>query len=171
MRSVRKQYRENKATYSCQRPLPLLDAVIQESLRLWPSLFFLGQRVTPPEGLQLGSTFIPGNTIVQLQPFVINRDPRNFVSPNEFMPERWTTRPDLVINRDAFIPFSTGPYDCVGKRLAYMEMRSVIAKVVDEFDVCVPEGFVEEAYWAKVKDHITAAPPPDQEMLFLKAVE
>ncbi|KAK7187825.1 benzoate 4-monooxygenase cytochrome P450 [Paraphaeosphaeria sporulosa] len=171
MRSVRKEYRESKATYSCQRALPLLDAVVHESLRLWPSLFFLGQRVTSPEGVRIGSTFIPGNTIVQIQPFVINRDPRNFLDPDEFIPERWTTRPDLVINKDAFIPFSTGPYDCVGKRLAYMEMRSVIARIVDEFDIHLPDGFIQEDYWKKVKDHITAAAPPSQEMMFLKVVE
>ncbi|KAF2443276.1 cytochrome P450 [Karstenula rhodostoma CBS 690.94] len=168
MHSVRKEYRESQATYSCQRSLPFLDAVIHESMRLWPSLFFLGQRVTPPEGLQLGSTFIPGNTIVQLQPFVIHRDPRSFVRPDEFIPERWTTRRELVLNKDAFFPFSTGPYDCVGKRLAYMEMRSVITKVVGEFDVCLPEDFKKEVYWGDVRDHITAAAPPDQEVMFLK---
>ncbi|KAL1594379.1 hypothetical protein SLS60_010139 [Paraconiothyrium brasiliense] len=168
MRAVRQEYREREATYHCQRPLPLLDAVIHESLRLWPSLFFLGQRVTPTDGLQIGSRFIPGNTIVQIQPFVMNRDPRNFASPDDFIPERWTTRPELVINREAFLPFSTGPYDCVGKRLAYMEMRSVIAKVVGEFDVCLPEEFQEEVYWGSVKDHVTAAAPPNQEVMFCK---
>jgi cytochrome P450 len=168
MQAIRQEYLENKATYHCNRPLLLLDAVIQESLRLWPSLFFVGQRVTPPSGLQIGSVYIPGSTVVQLQPFVIHRDPRNFVRPDEFIPERWMTRPELVLNKEALLPFSTGPYDCVGKRLAYMEMRSVIARVMGEFDVCLPKGFKEEEYWGEVRDHITAAAPPNQVVMFCK---
>jgi cytochrome P450 len=112
--------------------------------------------------------FIPGNTVVQLQPFVIQRDPRNFSRPDEFIPERWTTRPELVLNKEAFLPFSTGPYDCVGKRLAYMEMRSVIAKVVGEFDVCLPKSFKQEVYWGDIRDHVTAAAPPNQVVMFCK---
>lgn len=30
------------------------------------------------------------------------------MKPNEFIPERWTTRPELVLNRSAFVPFGTG---------------------------------------------------------------
>lgn len=170
MRALRNEYRNYETTYNCQRSIPLLDAVIHESLRLWPSLFFLGQRVVQPHGLQIGSRFLPGNTIVQLHPFVINRDPRNFAYPEDFIPERWTTKPELVLNKDAFIPFSTGPYDCVGKRLAYMEMRSVVARVIAEFDVRLPKDFAEAAYWGAVKDHITASAPPNQEVMFCKVV-
>lgn len=43
-----------------------LDAVINETMRLHPAVPSGVQRVTPPEGLQIGETFIPGNTIVQV---------------------------------------------------------------------------------------------------------
>lgn len=159
MRAIRKEQRENAAEYHCQRPLPLLDAVIHESMRLWPSVFFAAQRITPPEGLTINNHFIPGNMIIHMPPFTINRDARNFADPDSFIPERWTERPELVFNKSAFNPFSTGPYNCAGKGLAMMEMRSVVGRVVDEFDVILPEGFVAETYWGGIKDHFTAGPP------------
>jgi cytochrome P450 len=167
MQALRKEIRANEATYHCEGPLPLLDAVIQESMRLWPSVYFASQRVTPPEGLTIGTHFIPGNMLVQIPPFVLNRDPRNFVNPDKFIPERWLDRPELVLWKDAFMPFSTGPYNCAGKGLAMMELRSMISRVVKEFDVVLPDDCKEEIYWGGIRDHFTAG-PPKQNVKFVK---
>jgi cytochrome P450 len=128
-------------------------------MRMWPSVFFGSQRITPPQGLEINGNFIPGNTIVHMPLFPLFRDPRNFVQPDTFIPERWTSKPELVLNRNVFIPFSTGPYNCAGKALAMMELRSVVARVVNEFDVVLDEGFDVEAYWEGIMDHFTAGPP------------
>lgn len=62
-------------------------------------------------------------------------------------------------NRAAFIPFSTGPYSCAGKALAMMELRSVVGRVIAEFDVRLDEGVDVNAYWEGIKDHFTAGAP------------
>ncbi|EUC47469.1 hypothetical protein COCMIDRAFT_24632 [Bipolaris oryzae ATCC 44560] len=157
--AIRTEFLANAHSYDCQRPLPLLEAVIYESLRIWPSVFFGSQRVTPPEGMDINGHFIPGNMIVHIPLFPLFRDPRNFVAPDEFIPERWTTRPELVRNRAAFIPFSTGPYSCAGKALAMMELRSMVGRVIAEFDVRLDEGVDVNAYWEGIKDHFTAGAP------------
>ncbi|KAJ4985563.1 benzoate 4-monooxygenase cytochrome P450 [Stagonosporopsis vannaccii] len=164
---IRKEHRLNLSEYHCSKSLPLLDAVINESMRLWPSLFFASQRITPPGGLTINGHFIPGDTIVHMPPIVLNRDARNFVRPDEFVPERWTTKPELVLNKTAFLPFSTGQYSCVGKALAYMELRSVVRRVVNEFDIILSDGFVADEYWNGVKDHFSAG-PPRQEAIFVE---
>jgi cytochrome P450 len=169
MRALRKEIRDNAATYHCLRPQPLLDAIINESLRMWPSVFFPSQRVTPPEGLVIKSHFIPGNIIVCIPSFALYRDPRNFVQPDEFIPERWLDREkELVKRRDAFMPFSTGPYNCAGKGLAMMELRSVVSRVVGEFDIVLPEGFRGEEFFEEIKDHFTAG-APGVEVRFVRA--
>ncbi|KZM21184.1 heme binding [Ascochyta rabiei] len=168
--AIRAEHCANASTYHCARSLPLLDSVINESMRLWPSVFFASQRVTPPEGLTINGHFIPGNTIVQIPPFVLNRDARNFVDPDSFVPERWTSRPEMVMNKAAFLPFSTGSYSCAGKNLAWMELRSVVGRVVNEFDVRLPEEFVEETYWEGIREHFTAG-PPRQEVRFIRVGE
>ncbi|KAF4502235.1 cytochrome P450 oxidoreductase [Fusarium agapanthi] len=86
----------------------LLDAVINETLRMHPAVPSGTQRVTPPEGLIVGDQRIPGNTIVQVPSCTVFRDARCFKWPDQFVPERWTTRPDLIINKSVFIHFNIG---------------------------------------------------------------
>lgn len=44
-------------------------------------------------------------------------DPRTFPRGDEFIPERWTTRPELVRDATVYSPFSVGRFSCVGKQL------------------------------------------------------
>jgi cytochrome P450 len=168
MHALRKELREHASSYHCQRSLSLLDAIINESMRVSPSVFFATQRVTPPEGIKIKEHFIPGNMIVQIPHFALYHDPRNFVRPDEFLPERWLDQPELVLRKDAFFPFLVGPYSCAGKALAMMELRSVISRVISEFDVKVPEGFDGQRYFDGIKDHVTAE-GPEADVTFVKA--
>lgn len=71
----------------------------------------------------------------------IQTDPRYFEKPLEFIPERWTEeRPEAIIEKRAFMPFGTGPYNCVGQKLAILELRSVIANLVRNFEISFAEG-------------------------------
>jgi cytochrome P450 len=94
------------------------------------------------------------------------------VQPDEFIPERWTTRPELIINKSACIPFVMGPYKCPGKAIAMMELRSVIAKTVSRYDISFPKGakFDVDDFFLGVKDHFTAGIPL-QELVFTQRKE
>ena len=74
----------------------------------------------------------------------MHRDPRYFSPfPDRFWPERWlqsgstSTSDKGTLNTNAFIPFSYGPRNCVGKRLAIVEMQMVVALLVQRFDFSV----------------------------------
>lgn len=71
----------------------------------------------------------------------IQRDPRYFAKPLTFLPERWTDEePDAVIDKRAFMPFSFGAYNCVGQKLAMMELRSVTANLIRSFEMSYADG-------------------------------
>lgn len=53
--------------------LKYLQACIDESLRLYPPVPSGVQRMSPPSGQQIGDVFIPGNTIVQVPSYTLNR--------------------------------------------------------------------------------------------------
>ncbi|CAK7204871.1 hypothetical protein SEUCBS139899_007633 [Sporothrix eucalyptigena] len=114
--------------------LEYLQACIDETLRLHPAVPGGVQRLTSPEGLQIGDHHIPGNTIVQIPTHTINRDARFFAEPNEFIPERWTSRKELSMEPSVFAPFSTGRYSCVGKQLGLMELRTVTSQLVRRYN-------------------------------------
>lgn len=158
------------STFSSQTAYPVLESVVSEALRLYPPALFASQRETPREGLQVGQVFIPGNTVVSMPHYQLHRDPRNFVNPEEFVPERWTTRSDMILNRSASMPFSMGKSNCPGKSLALMEIRSVVARILNEFDVSFPEGVeFNMSFFDDIKDHFVAS-VPKQELVFTQRI-
>ncbi|OAL56219.1 putative cytochrome P450 oxidoreductase [Pyrenochaeta sp. DS3sAY3a] len=122
--------------------IPLLLGIINESLRLHPPVPTGVQRVTPPEGATIAGRFIPGEMVVTTPTYSLHRalDPRAFVDPDAFIPERWTTKPELVIRKDAFIAFGYGTYNCAGKPLAMMQLRMVVAMVIKRYELSFPLG-------------------------------
>lgn len=64
--------------YSNARSSPLLDAIIQEALRLYPAITFTSQRVVPKDGLNIGNVYIPGDTIVSIATWQLHRGKHSF---------------------------------------------------------------------------------------------
>ncbi|KAH8825614.1 cytochrome P450 [Flagelloscypha sp. PMI_526] len=125
-------------SYSEVKDIPYLEGVINEALRLHPAIPGGLSRVTPREGLTIGGTWIPGNTVVSVPTYTIQRDERYWDEPLEFKPERWENEGTAVdMSRDAFMPFGRGPWVCVGKAMARMELRMVLARIVLNFDLVI----------------------------------
>ncbi|KAF9695590.1 hypothetical protein EKO04_006412 [Ascochyta lentis] len=118
---------------------PWLLSIINETLRLYPPVPGGLQRQTPPEGATIAGRYVPGNMVVSTPTYALHRDPRAFVRPDEFLPERWT-QPSLILRKDAFVPFSYGTYNCAGRPLAMMQLRMVVAMVVQKFELSFAPG-------------------------------
>jgi cytochrome P450 len=99
-------------------------------------------------------------------------DERAFTQPNEFIPDRWTTKPDLVKNASVFTPFGTGQfplsiafletntaipgrYSCAGKQLGLMELRSVTSQVIRDYAVRLAEKQRPGDFLGACKDGFT----------------
>ncbi|KAM3416245.1 hypothetical protein BST61_g7851 [Cercospora zeina] len=68
---------------------PLLNATIEESLRLYGAAPGALPRTVPAGGIDLGGFFLPQNSIVSTHAYSMHRDPDIFDKPLEFMPQRW----------------------------------------------------------------------------------
>ncbi|KAL3462282.1 cytochrome P450 [Aspergillus heterothallicus] len=138
------------------RRLPYLEAVINETIRLKPAVPSGQPRQTPPGGLQIDEMWIPGDTIVVVPQHVIQRDDRYFPHGAEFIPERWLEKKGtLIVHEEAFFPFQTGRYGCVGKQLALMEMRIAIARLALEFDISLADAEAAKLFDQGAKDTFT----------------
>jgi len=137
------------------RDLPHLNGIINETLRMHPPVPSGVLRQTPPEGLHINEHFIPGNVTVGIPTYAISRSERCYERPNEWVPERWYEKTEMVREKGAFAPFSLGPYGCIGKQLALMELRTVIAELVTKFDVKFAAGETGRNLIEKTEDYFT----------------
>jgi len=113
-----------------------LNAVINEGLRVYPPVPSSLPRVIPDEGAMVCGKWLPGGTSVCVIPYAMFMSPTNYKDPYSFIPERWLGDPKYVNDdKNAFQPFSFGPRGCIGKNLAYAEMRLVLAKLLWHFDL------------------------------------
>ncbi|GME37966.1 cytochrome p450 [Neofusicoccum parvum] len=143
--------------------VPLLEPIINETLRLQPPIPSGNPRVTPPEGLYVrdakyGDISIPGNIVVYMPQWVIQHDERYFKRPYEFIPTRWIAgSPDssLLVERSAWFPFQVGTYYCVGQKLAIWELKSVLARTIAKFEVCFAQGEDGESFINGSRDQWT----------------
>lgn len=149
-------------TVDAVRDLPYLNALVKEALRLHPPAPSGIARDTPPEGLQMGDVFIPGNITVTTPLYSIHRSEKAFVDPDDFIAERWTTRPELILHKTAFALFLIGPFACIGKQLAYNEMRTVAAMLVLTFKMRLADGEDGRALLSDSLDVFTMSVAPLQ---------
>jgi cytochrome P450 len=118
--------------------LEYLGACIEEGLRLYPPVAVGTPRTVPQGGATVCGRWVPGGTIVQAPMYSIQRSSTNFKDPDSFRPERFLAEGLYVYGsdrRDAMNTFSTGPRNCIGKNLAYHEMRLILANILLHFDL------------------------------------
>jgi cytochrome P450 len=104
--------------------LPLTDAVLHESIRLYPPAWAIGRTAT--ESREAGGFTIPRRATVVVSPWLLHRDARWFPEPLEFSPRRWLAGPNP---RHAYVPFGAGPRVCIGEPFAWMEAALLLATI------------------------------------------
>ncbi|PVH96874.1 cytochrome P450, partial [Periconia macrospinosa] len=140
--------------------LPYFNAVLEEALRVYPPLAVTLPRTTPLSGEVIAGKFVAGGTTVGVNHWSYNYSSENFKDPEFFLPERWLSEENSSVEqrerfagdqRKQFNPFSFGPRNCIGKNLAYAEMRLIMGRLLWNFDIELEPGFEN---WAKQKVYI-----------------
>lgn len=127
---------EEEITIEEVNKLGYMIACLQEGLRYYPPVPTGFPRVVPVGGDTISGRWIPEGTAVQISQHAANHSPRNFKDPDSFVPERWLGSEKYKDDNRAVVnPFSFGPRNCLGKNLAYAEMRLILAKVLFNFDI------------------------------------
>uniref|UniRef100_A0A7S4R836 Cytochrome P450 n=1 Tax=Alexandrium monilatum TaxID=311494 RepID=A0A7S4R836_9DINO len=121
-------------TYASLKELKYLSAVVDEGLRLHPSVPYDGKGCVRDDVLP-GGIRIRAGTAVMFCPYAQGRCKELWGQDAEaFRPERWLemkSRPSDF----AYSAFNAGPRICLGKSLAYLEMTAFLARLLDSFDL------------------------------------
>lgn len=106
--------------------LPVLRAVLNEALRLYPPIWLLSR--IAQEDVTLGEYLIPRGTRIYISPYVTQRIEALFPDADSFNPERWLIS-DNPVPKFSFIPFSRGKRSCIGESLALLSSSIVIYEI------------------------------------------
>jgi cytochrome P450 len=105
--------------------LPLLDAVVHESLRLFPPAANGARRAKVP--VELGAHRLPEGSVIIFSEYVSHHLPDVFPNPEHFMPERFFSHKPSPFE---FLPFGAGARSCLGNHFALLEMKIAVALIV-----------------------------------------
>ncbi|MFL5818166.1 MAG: cytochrome P450 [Conexibacter sp.] len=123
-----------------------LTATIQETLRHRPVfLFAIPRAVRAP--IQIGdwTHLPPAHLLVCL--YLLHHDPQLFADPHRFTPERFLdTQPD----GDAWLPWGGGRKRCLGWRLAFLELQTILATALARYAIEPAHPTLERPRWRSV---------------------
>jgi len=123
-------------TFTNTAHLKLLNAVIYETFRLYPPVPGALPRVVPKNGATVAGTAFPPDTKIGIPQYAAYRSKRNFTDPETFAPDRFMDNEAYAQDKRSIMqPFSVGPRNCIGQSLAWAEMRTILSRLVWNFDM------------------------------------
>ncbi|XP_031477230.1 nicotine N-demethylase CYP82E3-like [Nymphaea colorata] len=132
--------RERQVEESDIKNLPYLQAIVKESMRLYPALPLLPPHQST-EPVQLGGYHIPVGTTLFVNAWKIFRDPVLWTDAEEFWPERFLTSCkdiDFGGQSFAFMPFGSGRRMCAGWTMALQVIHLALARLLQSFEWSTP---------------------------------
>ncbi|KAI0894774.1 cytochrome P450 ClCP1 [Annulohypoxylon nitens] len=131
---------DDEITLTSVGKLSYMLACLNECLRAYPPVPTGMPRVSPKGGCFVLGKFVPEGSVVAVWQYSINHDPKLWTEPHTFAPERFLGDPKFKNDRfDAMQPFSIGPRNCIGRNLAYAEMRLILARIIFNFDMKIAD--------------------------------
>ncbi|MFM8639617.1 MAG: cytochrome P450 [Planctomycetota bacterium] len=110
---------------------PFTEACMKEILRLYAGVP-VAVRVTGAP-VEVRGHVIPSHRPLMAFLICMQRDPRSFERPLDFVPERWLPGTELRMDASAYMPFGTGPHICIGESAAKLIMRRLMPAACSRF--------------------------------------
>ncbi|KAF8544774.1 cytochrome P450 [Trichophaea hybrida] len=132
--------------------MPLLNNVIREVLRMHPPIHSIIRKVKSPMYVRDSNYVIPAGYHVLAAPGTSAMDEKYFKNPNAFDPNRWDDMEDEeeaekfdfgygLVNKGTaspYLPFGAGRHRCIGEQFANVQLGSIIATFIREFELALP---------------------------------
>jgi cytochrome P450 len=112
--------------------IPLLERVIKESMRLLPPGTYTTRKATEP--FEIGPYHLPKGTVLVISTYLTHHMPELYPEPEKFLPERWAKSNPSPYE---YMPFGAGPRMCIGAPFAMMELKIVLAMILQRYRLSI----------------------------------
>ncbi|KAF7133597.1 hypothetical protein CNMCM5793_004726 [Aspergillus hiratsukae] len=113
--------------------LPYVEACVYEALRHSPTTAGLTPRISHSTGITLQGHYIPPGTEIYVNLRSPSMHPSLWDDPARFNPDRFIDK----TSKRLLFTFSYGPRNCLGRNLAWVEMLTIVANVLKDFDIAL----------------------------------
>jgi len=122
--------------------LPYATQVFAEALRLYPPVWVTARTASEP--YDLAGFRVPKGASLLAPQIVVHRDPRWWLEPERFDPERFTEAAKAARPRNSYFPFGGGSRQCIAEGLAWMEGTFCLAVFARDWRLSRVDGSVLE---------------------------
>lgn len=129
---------EGKPTFENIENLTYLEMVILETLRLYPPIWLVTRRAIEQDNL-VGYN-VPANMSVNIITYLLHRHPKYWNQPDVFYPERFLPEASKNRPKTAYVPFGFGPRVCIGRQFAMMNMKMILAQLLQRYRFSLPKS-------------------------------
>ncbi|XP_037042772.1 cytochrome P450 4d1-like [Bradysia coprophila] len=119
--------------------LRYMELVIKESLRILPPVPFIGRKLK--KDTVVNGKLLPNGADVVIAPLLMGQNSSIWKDPLSFIPERFELDNMSTLSPFSFMSFSAGQRNCIGQKYAMLEMKSLVSKVLMNFEIEVEPGF------------------------------
>ncbi|KAK3578025.1 hypothetical protein CHS0354_006698 [Potamilus streckersoni] len=130
VQEIREQVGESELTHDKLSELKYMDQFVNETLRFYPPFARFNRRVT--NTATYGPYTFPAGATVNVNAYQIHHDPEYYEDPDVFDPDRFSPERKSTINPITFLPFGCGPRNCIGMRLALVEAKIALVKILQK---------------------------------------
>jgi len=118
-------------TFATMSKLKISRDVFREALRLYPPVPMMVREAGCAEKFR--NRDVPKGSQIVISPWHLHRQERLWDNPDGFDPSRWATENGKTCQREAYIPFSTGPRVCTGAGFAMVEGPLILSMLLRHF--------------------------------------
>ncbi|CAG2114352.1 unnamed protein product, partial [Medioppia subpectinata] len=127
---------QSEVDYESVMKMPYLDAFFKEIMRFNCSVNRI-DRIAENDCV-LNGISIPKGTSIIIPVWALHLDADHYDEPNVFKPERFLPQNESRIKGYTYLPFASGPRNCIGRKFAEMEIKYFMVKILPlfEFKAC-----------------------------------
>ncbi|XP_071042170.1 cytochrome P450 3A8 [Parasteatoda tepidariorum] len=122
-------------TYEVFQNMKYLDCFLSETLRMYPPLIKTERKAASTYELGDTGILLEKDMLVSIPIYALHHDPKYFPDPEKFNPNRFI--PEEKGKRDPYVylPFGSGPRNCLGMRFALLQMKVCLVHIISHFNI------------------------------------
>ncbi|WAQ94506.1 CP3AO-like protein [Mya arenaria] len=118
-------------TYDSILKMDFLEMIMQETLRLYPPVGRFNRQ--PTRDITINGFHFEKGMDITFSTNAIHRNPKYWPEPERFDPERFSPENKQKIYPYSYIPFGGGPRNCIGMKLALVEAKMALVRLLQNF--------------------------------------